>query len=365
MFQGWQLIWKASATSKVPMSVTALRLLGEYPKGFIGLHHVGLIKNFLAVKRYLKKKSDEDILSLRLMNDPVKESAMAFLATAAYQSYLCHDDIGFLAATLRMLRITFKYGLCGQSGAAFTGYCLVCNNLNDMRGAVRYATVASRILILTKAKELECLQLFVVAHWISAWKEEHSKVLGIYARGHKSGMETGDFDNDLLISTASYHHEFVAGYHLGPIEIKFRNLMAKLRLYKVESIQVMTREQWLVIQHLRGTATSKLDFFAELDKFGPESHQSDETYRLLYVYLGCLQLGVYFGVYKFAERMFLKVAPMSEFYKSHSINSLQLFFGSLTYSTLAKETGKKSYHSKGRKIWKQLKALMNVREQKK
>jgi hypothetical protein len=337
------------------MSVATLQLLKEYPRGALSIHS-SLSRDLLYVRRYFRRKSDEEILRLPLMKDKRKEYVMAFLSSTSYQAFCCGNMVAFLLAVVKMLRISFKFGLCGKSAVAITGYCLFCSNINDREGAIRFSGLAKKILKLTKAKHLEALQLFVVAHWISGWKDMHEVVLDTYYQAFKSGMESGDFENGLLSRTASYHHEFVAGFPLKPLNEKFSELVLKLQGYKIDAVLQITLQQWFVIQHLTGTAASAFTDFED-----PEKRDSSTTYRLMYGYLARLQLGVYFGDYNFAEKMAEKLAPIAEFDKSHSVNSLGLFFSSLAYTTLSRIHKKKSYAKKARKFCDQLSSLCKAK----
>lgn len=337
------------------MSVATLQLLKEYPRGAISIH-TSLSIDFLYVRRYFRRKSDKEILRLPLMKDKRKEYVMAFLSSISYQAFYCGNMVAFLLAIVKMLRISFKFGLCGQSAVAITGYCLFSSNINDREGAIRFSGLAKKMLKLTKAKHLEALQLFVVAHWISGWKDMHEDVLETYYQAFKSGMESGDFENGLLSRTASYHHEFVAGFPLKPLNEKFSDLVLKLQGYKIDAVLQMTLQQWFVVQHLTGTAASSFTDFED-----PDKADSSNTYRLMYGYLARLQLGVYFGDYNFAEKMAEKLKPIAEFDKSHSVNSLGLFFSSLAYATLSRIHKKKSYAKKALKFCNQLSSLCKAK----
>lgn len=337
------------------MSVTTLQLLKEYPRRALSLH-AGLVKDLMSVKRYFKKISDSDIENLPLMTNKKKEFIMEFLSSSAYQAFYCGNMTEFLVGTLRMIRITIKYGLCGQSGVAFTGYCLFCNNINDMEGATRFSGLAKKLLKKTKAKHLEGLQLFVVEHWINAWKNPHQDVLDTYEYAHKSAMETGDFENGLLSRTAGYYHEFAAGYPLAPLSEKFSSLVVVLKNYKIDAVCGMTLEQWFVVRYLMGSTTGSFTKYEV-----PRSGDSSDTYRLLYGLLARLQLAVYFGDYDFAEKMVEKLTPISDFDKSYSVNSLRLFFSSLACANLARKKKKKSYEAKARKFCNQLISMCKVK----
>lgn len=336
---------------------STLRAMHQYPKGKAALLS-NLTRDFVIVKRYFRTKSNDDIVGLPLMQDKRTEMTMEFLSSAAYNSFFLGHMVQYLSIVLHMLRTTFKYGLCGQSGVALTGYSLFSSTINDMKNAVRFFNVARKVLDKTKAKHLEGLQLFVFAHWVAAWKDPDDLVLAIYERANQSAMESGDFENGMLSATASYHQRYVSGHALEGVDIKFTALMEQLTTYKCLNIQFMTVEQWLVVRHLRGTATSQFDY-EELRKFGPTEvgEGDDERYRLLYGYIGRLQLGVYFGNYEFAEEILERLKAVPNFDKAHGTNSLRLFFAALTYSHLCKITGKKWYYRKAKKFCQELRTL--------
>jgi histidine kinase len=262
------------------MAITALKSLKVYPVCKYGC----LVRNLLYVKRYFRRKRDDEILSLPLMTDERCLMAMEFLSVASYQAYYVGNLPDFLVMMLLMLRKTFVLGLCGQSAVAFIGYALLCNNLNDMEGAHRFSTLSRQVLNRTKAKHLEAIQMLVVAHWITGWRDPHPQVLTVFERGYRSGMETGDFENALLCMSSGYHHEYAAGYPLPVLDTKYAQLAERLRMYKIDAIAVMVREQWRKIQHLMGRSPggNPMDV-NELGKFGPErGNDGSEKYRLLY-----------------------------------------------------------------------------------
>jgi predicted ATPase len=368
-------------------AVSALRALRVYPRGPL-CKYVGLLKNLLFVKRYFSRKRDDEIVSIPLMTDERYLMAMEFMSVGCYQAYFLGHELEFVCLTLRMLRTTIKHGLCGQSGVALIGFGLFCNNLNDMEGAHRFSSLSRQVLERTKAKHLEPIQLLVVAHWITGWSDPPPKVLSVFERGYRSGMETGDFENALLNMSAvrrmwlgpgrslkpqsqlillflivqGYHHEYAAGYPLPVLDMKYEQLVQRLQLYKINSVLVMTEEQWRKIRHLMGRNSSgnPLDV-RELSKFGPgKKRDGSEKYRLLYGYLCRLELAVYFGDLEFAAKMAVKTLENDSDY-SFTTNSLRLFFSGLTYATLARDTNKRHYRRKARRCCKEYKKLCDIK----
>jgi len=144
------------------MCIHILRMMGAIPKGDIGMKMKAL-KDFLNAKRFLSRHSDADILAIPLMKDKGHETILELLAEAAAHSHLCGSDVNYLSAMSLGLGISLTKGLSLYSGMGIMGYCLICNAMNDMKGAYRFSNIARKILEVTKAKEHACIQLFVGA----------------------------------------------------------------------------------------------------------------------------------------------------------------------------------------------------------
>lgn len=337
------------------MCIELLRSLDAFPKNALR-KCFRFLSDFVSVKRKFIMTSDSDYLALPPMEDKRTKTVMQLLSVGMYHSYYCGRTFDFLIFVHRMLRLTSRDGFCGQSGVALMGYCLFCNTVNDMVGALRFASLAREVLTLTKARELECLQVFIFTHWVLAWKAPHEEVLKTYEQGIRVGMESGDFENGLLTQTSSCHHEFVAGYPLGPLLGKFQELRNKLSIYQLESIEAMTIEQLLPVQCLRDGREKQLNI-KQLEEFGPRKNDPSENYRLLYGYIARIQLAVYFNEYEFAEKVLEKFSAVQDFDVAFGTKSLRFCFCSLACASLYKITRKRKYLKKARSLLRQLKWL--------
>ncbi len=341
------------------MSVRILRTLRSLPQRNGGMK-INLVKDFLYVKRCFARQSDSEILNKPLMVDQKLQTIMELLSVAAYHAYYCGALVDFLAMILRMLRISLTEGFCTHSGVAMMGYCLFCNSMNDMDGAHRFFRLARDILTITEARELECLQIYVVSHFVLSWKVKHEEVIELYEEAHKVGMESGDFENGLLSLTSRYYHGFVAGHSLSVLRLQFSSLIDKIKVYKLESVQVITIEQMLPIPFLQGTAESPFDP-KELATFGPVTNLTSKSYRLLYGYLSRLQLAVYFDEDELANYILQRLSKLPDFDIGFCTRSIRLCFSSLAYSTLYRKCRQRTFLRKARRCLKQLKGLCQVK----
>jgi hypothetical protein len=339
------------------MSVDILQTMGAIPKRCVGLK-LSLIKDFLYVKRYFARHCDTDILDLPILENKRLETVMELLSVASYHAYYCDAVLDFLTCISRMLVLSIKNGHSPCSGIAMMGYSLFCNALNDMRGAHRFSHLARDILTKTQARELECLQIFVVTHFVYAWKDPADEIIELYERAHKVGMESGDFENALLSQTSSYHHAFVAGRSLAALEMKYSSVIEKLNLYNIQSVRSIAGEQLLPIRYLRGTSKQPFDPMF-LAKLGPKGKVDDssENFRLIYGYMGRLQLAVYLNDDDFALHNVRELSLLADTDTGFSMKSVRKCFSSLAYATLYRKRRKLSYLTKSRRYLRQLKSI--------
>jgi predicted ATPase len=331
---------------------SALELLGERRKRFQLAH---MVKDHIGIKKLFKKHSDCDILLLPILKDENMLSVMKLLAEASVRAFHCGKHAQFNNYTFRMLQISFKHGVCGDTAIAFVCYAhLLSGVFGDHSGAVRLAGLACKILETTKAKQVEAGALFGVAYFIDSWSKPHAEVLEIYQRGFKSGMEMGELEKGFRNRMGSIHHSYAAGYPLDSVERAGAELVEQLQQYNVDSILSVTLEIRLPILYLTGKADKPLDW-ERLEKFEPALNDSSEMFQLLYGYLGRLELGVYFSEFEFAERMSRKLSEVSTQDTSYVTMSFRLFYSGLTASCLARQTGKRKYTSLAQKFAKEMK----------
>ena len=338
---------------------TALLLLGEYPKRAYLFH---LIVSQAAVKKYFRKHSDRQILALPLMTNDKKLTTMGFLKEAAIRTYHCGNMIEFMLVVLKMLRITFKYGLCGFSAYAFSTYGLfLCGAYGDQEGGSRQGRLAREVLAVTNAKHLEGLVLFTVSYFIDAFSVPHDKMLETYQRAHRAGMETGDLESGFRNWMSSNYHAYVSGYPLDPVEKTGTELVEQLQLYNVESILSLTLEIRLPIRYLVGRSDRPLDWDDLVNEIPEYNGDASETFRFLHAYLGRLELAVYMRELGVAEQLADKLMHIASNDSAYLPLTCRTFFTGLMASGLAHRTGLSKYKARARVLTAEMKRIVKTR----
>lgn len=320
----------------VEMNRDAMILLGEYPnRNRIWT----LVKELVIIMRYMKKTSDEEIMTLPLMTDKAKENALAFSRGLAIQAFYCDNHIEYMLATMRALQITFQYGLSGYSAMGIVGYGLVQSSLlQDHAGALRGCRLARDILRICDGKSQEPTFLFCAVHFLEGWGDPHEKSLQAYRQGHLIGMEVGDVENAFLNSFAAVHHARACGAPLGSIEAISDELIEQMNQYKVTSVLAMMEPTHLSVQYLTGTlGNGEPDW----EEFGtvPKCNLSvsSENFRLLFWYITRVEIGVYYGKFEFADRMAKPLRKLLPFHFAYIPLSFRLFYSGLAASGMARQ----------------------------
>jgi len=342
------------------MNRDAMIHLGEYPK-----HNrvLALIKEVLAVQRYLKRISDDDILHLPIMTDRSKDYALTFTQGLAVQAFYCDNLVEFLLASIRALRITFKYGLSGYSGLAILSYGLIISSLNDHAGALRATNLAKKVMLKVQDKTKEPMFLFIAAHFVDGWVDSHEKSIDAYCQSYSIGMEVGDVENAFMSAFHAMFQARAAGTSLSSVGPMTDELLQQMDLYNVKQVYAALEQVHVTVQQLtKNHVIGEPDW----DELGLEPHSDgkrtgSENQTMLFYYIARVELGVYFGNYEFADQ---KADKLRQVMKTHTATiplSFRTYYSGLAASGMAKKmrsAGKrgqaKKYKAKAKAFCKRL-----------
>ena len=341
------------------MSRKTLQSLGKYNKTTAGMG-CSITQDLLYVKRYFKTHSDKDILALPHGQNRAVRMEMDLYINTSFQGWMMGSDLQFVASTLKGLRSTLKHGLFPQSGSAIIGYFLICDNLGDREGAIRFANLGLRVLEQVEDKSLLSLNKFVTTFHLSSWSTNNKATVKSYEEAYKAGMAVGDFENGLMSRGAGLDHSYASGYNLKDLDKQFGDLVAKETMYHLESVKGMTTQQWLPTRFLRGTIDIPSNFDDLLDYDKNMRTDGSDNYSQLYAFNSRLQIGVYWGKYDFVLKRLRKYSKDVED-QSHSAMGIRSTFLAIAYGTLYRDYGRKDYLKKAKKWANFLKKESEIR----
>jgi predicted ATPase len=345
----------------VELCQVALLELGATPKRCHALH---MLKDHQIVKRLLKKHSDSDILLFSKLKNEKKLAAVGFLSECALRAYSCGDLVESMFCTLRLLRITFKFGLSGASATAFANYgAFLGGQCGDHDGGLRMTRLARQVLDRTSdSKPHKAATLMVCGFYIEAWSCPRDKVLDTGQQAHLAGMQCGNLELGFVSWVFCNLFAFHAGYPLDPIERTGQEILEQSQLYNVDNVRISFLEMRRPIRYLLGRVDEPLDW-AELEAFAVavEHGNSSEKYLLIFGYLGRLELGVFFGQLEFAARISDLLQPHLTHDSSYTIVSRNVFLSGLTFSGLARKTLSRKHLSRAAAFAKQMTSMSRTR----
>lgn len=279
----------------------------------------------------------------------------------SFHGFMSGSEFHYVASTLKILRSTLKHGLFPLSGSALIGYFLVCDNMGDLEGAIRFANLGLRVLEeRSDDKTPMCLNKFVKAFHQDGWNTDIKSTIKAYDEAYTLGMENGDFENGIMSCGAGYDHAFNAGYSLKTLDRKFAELVQKENVYHLESVKGISIPQWLPIRFLRGTIDMPIDINDWLDYDKEMRTDGSDNYALLYSFNSRLMYGVYWADYGFLSKLIPKYTEKVEDH-SHSALGIRCSFLAIALSGLCRQTGKKEYLRKARKFAFTLKKYCEAR----
>ena len=351
-------------TEAMDIHIKSLQEIRTFPKRLYLAH---ALADILKVRNWMNAHSDYDILLLPELKDEIKLNAMEHLEALIIRSCYCNSMSVMLLCVARQIRLTIRDGVCPEAALAFVAFGMfLSSHFGDTVGGSRMGNIARKILEQFKSKDRkkvkakESAVLSNTAIYIDAWSVPIPQILEAFRNAHKSGMESGDFEQGYRSWAACNLHAFIAGFPLHHIEESGAKLVQQMKHYRVDAILDMYEPVRFTVLQLMGKSAAPIDW-SELDSAPSTLPPSSDTFRWIFFYWSRLQLAYYFGDLEMADRIAKPYWTVSENDKSYSNNSVGLLFSGLTASGLAKKTGKTKYKTEAKRKTAEMQSLMRTR----
>lgn len=327
-----------------------LVLLGECPERLKGLE---VFRKLQDAKQYFKKHSDSDILQLPPMTDERLIWTMVFTADLATRAFQSHDTGLSLQLALQIIKLTAKHGLCGESALGYALYADHVKMKGDLPNAMRFAGCAKEVSNRFSASRT--INFFVI-YYVDCWILPATACLIAMQQSQRLALTSGETESAFLLSVTGHSLAFDSGYPLDAIEKNGAEIMEQARLTKMSSYVERMSAIRLPVIHLVASNETPIKW-SELEKcdIGDSgSNKKCHTYSLIHFYIGRLLLGNLFGNLSFAEKMANQLSNLNTIDDSYVNATNSFFFPGLTFSRLAKQTGKAKYILRARSYRKKL-----------
>lgn len=217
----------------IETGLTVLDQLGEHiPRNPNAAH---ILQDFIRTGLALRGRSDEDLMSLPLMEVPEKQAAMRIIADITSSVYWGKPKLVPLIV-FRMVRLSLRYGNHPVSCFAYGSYgVLLCGVLGRMRAGYRYGRLALKLLDKLNAKEWKA-QIYVTPYaLVFHWNEHIRNTLRPLQQSFQIGMETGLIEFACINTNIYCIHSFLCGRSLERIAEEARAYSDLYRQFKQET----------------------------------------------------------------------------------------------------------------------------------
>jgi predicted ATPase len=349
------------------LGLSVLENIGEKIPKKTGRFHV--LGNFLSIKRMIRGKSDDDIMSLPDMSNKEKLVAMKILNLLAVVTYFGPKDF-FPIIVLRMMKLTLKYGLSAISTMAFAVYGILLVSIGDIDGGYRYSSLAITMLDdrysavkFDWIPRVHTIHHGLVAHWKKPLKLQLEKLWQSYER---SIAMSGDREFKFIGLMTYCRGTFASGCELSsqlPTLTKAVSEMRAANQNSIAEITTLTRETVLTLMGKSDVSfTLKSDAIGSSERLVDVDAGAGQGFRMLSSFTASCGIIVsyHLGDFKRAAEMaelskdLCKVNPVGVANATHAFYSCLACLTLIRRDPLISKASRKRYLSLAQKNFKYL-----------
>ncbi|KAL7501976.1 hypothetical protein ACHAXN_000302, partial [Cyclotella atomus] len=247
----------------------------------------GISRNLIDLLFYLEVKrtqaviaglTEDAILGYRPMTDKRKQAAMKILSSINRCSFLAAPPL-CRCIILKMVQVTFKYGLSNQSPIAFALFGVLLSTMGNIPVGRRFSLLAMALLNKLESKEYAGEVMYLVAR-VSCLVEPFQAVIDLHTRAELASLVAGDVQHACINRGASSVIKFWSGAKLEDVNrgLSQSLLVAKRQEFNAVSFLLMTFQRVVLV--LMGNE-------ADADLNARASEQNDTNPRQLMLASSC------------------------------------------------------------------------------
>ncbi|MCX6129731.1 MAG: diguanylate cyclase [Proteobacteria bacterium] len=165
----------------------------------------------------LRNKSQEQLLQLPEMKDPLHKAQMHFLYSMA-QSIFYFFPRQVPLITDRLVSTSLRYGNSSTSALAYTSYgMLMAAMLGRVHTGYKFGELGIKLYEKLHAKDIEAATLVCFNLFIRPWKDHVRTTLKPLLLAHQSGLDAGDFEFAAHGAVGFCNRSFFVGNELRPL----------------------------------------------------------------------------------------------------------------------------------------------------
>jgi predicted ATPase/class 3 adenylate cyclase len=272
-----------------------LRQLGEDFPDKPNLAHVG--KDLTLTMLRLRGKSNDYLMNLPVMTDPIKIAAMRIIADITSSVYWAMPALLPLIV-FRMVKMSLRYGNNAVSCFAYGSYgVILCGVLGMMKRGNDFGQLALGLLDKLNAKEWKA-QIYVSPYGLTIhWRQHVKNTLRPLQESFHIGLETGLIEFACVNTNLYCIHSFLCGRQLERLEEETRAYSQSYALFKQETNVNYNEVYRQAILNFMGKSKNPLvlsgDAFDE-EKMHPQMLERNDKTGTFFIHFLKLMLGYHF-----------------------------------------------------------------------
>jgi predicted ATPase len=230
--------------------LTVLSQLGEVvnPRPNKG----NLLIELRRTKRLLKGLSDDALLSLPQMVDPLKVDGMRFLVLLATMSFHATDDLMLSITILRMMQTSIQNGFCEYTPFAFAGYGMLTTVIGSPKEAFNYGCHAITLCGLSETDVCIPGAYLAVFSFLDHLRNPLLNGIEPLLKGYQVGLGNGEVQFAAPCMAASAALGFLCALPLKAYGDDLKNVCEQLKIMKQDMVWSLVAPYWQSTLNLIG-----------------------------------------------------------------------------------------------------------------
>jgi len=177
-----------------------------------------IVVEYAKAKQMIGDKTDEEIVTMKAIDDDHKIAAMRLMFILAHTSFLTSRDV-YALIVLRMVQTSLNHGICDECAFGFAAFGALMSSLfKDISGGYRFGQLSLRLL--DRAKSKKCLPgvYAVVYTFIHPFLDHYRASLEPLEYAYNTGMRCGNISFAMSAVCQYCIHAFYCGEELATIQ---------------------------------------------------------------------------------------------------------------------------------------------------
>eukprot|EP00957_Ditylum_brightwellii_P060742 4611847-Ditylum_brightwellii.AAC.1 len=299
----------------------------------------------------LDGKTDDDLLSMSIMTNKTKITAVRLMSILSLYAYLSDQKL-YSLLVFRMLQTSLLHGICHESIPGFASYGgLLSCCFRDIEGAYRFGQLSLRLLEKFEAKECLGQVYLVIYSLINGWIESHYSSLEPLQFAYSNQMRCGEIQYAMMSARQYCTHMYQCGVELSTVEKTCEDYGKMMIEHKQDLFYKYTLPYRQASLNLMGRSKDPLLLTGEAmdqDVLLNDAIGSKEMALVSLIYHQCSWLAFIFGDYGLASKMVEKINEIdTSTYPAFMISSYAFVEGLVSYA-LAHKTNEAKWEILGR-----------------